>query len=795
MLFEPRDVAPLATDSPQHNHLYVEVAIEQAVDRALDYVVPQALVREIAQGQRVKVPLGRGNKLVFGFVTKVKSATSFDPKKVKPIEQIVDPRELVTGPLMEMALWLSRYYFSPLGIVLDAMVPSGVKKRTGLSRVRYVKPVLSHEKLTELLAQIKAPRRRAVVARLLELEPGESIELTKLAQDSNASPTVIKKLAEVGVVEIELRKELLLHVGNENANLKTSTDTTTTVATPLTPTLTPEQAAAMDRLLPLVDGGFSVTLVRGVTGSGKTELYLRAISRVLEHGKGAIVMVPEIALTPQTMKRFTQRFGDEVAVMHSGLGAASRHRMWGQIASGARRIVVGARSAIFAPVRDLGIIVVDEEHESSYKQDSAPRYHGRDVAIKRAQVQGIPIILGSATPSLEMWHRTASDTRGIYHLIELNQRVANRPMPEVELIDLKAANKVRGGMHLFSPRLEQCLKHTVDRGEQAILLLNRRGYSNFIFCGSCNEPVHCRYCDTTMTYHRELSVPVEARTTAAMADAGSRAGQMQCHYCMTTQPLPATCPKCGKKLSLFGLGTQRVEEEMTRKFPGVVFARVDSDVMKGAMDYETLLSRFASGELQVLMGTQMLAKGLDFPNVTLVGIINGDTALALPDFRAAERTFQLLTQVSGRAGRADKPGRVVLQTFLPDDPTIRSSMTHDYLAFAKGELEHRKQVGLPPFSRQARIVVRDTIPEKLTMRIETLAADLRSQIESTALPVRMTRPAPCAIGRIAGYWRQQVVLTSEKLGAIQEVLTRARRMSKLISNDRVAVDVDPVSLL
>ena len=768
-------------------NLYAEVAIEQAVDKALDYAVPVAFEGEIAPGQRVKVPLGRGNKIVRGFVTKLKPSTSFDPAKVKSLLEIIDTRQLVSGPLLELALWLSRYYFTPLGMVLDAMVPSGVKKRSGMSRVRYVSVIVPHEELQAMYEKIKAPRRRSLIARLMQLEPGGTIELGRLSAEAKASATIVRKLAEAGVVRIELRKEMVEKTVASDEKL----DQSILHNSASLPTLTPEQSTAMDQLLPAMTEKFSVTLIRGVTGSGKTELYLRAIARVIEEGKGAIVMVPEIALTPQTMKRFTTRFAGQVAVMHSGLSGPARHRQWGQIASGQAKIVVGARSAVFAPVPNLGVIVVDEEHESSYKQDSAPRYQGRDVAIKRAQLQGVPVILGSATPSLEMWHRTRADTKGIFRLIELNQRVANRPMPQVELIDMKGANKLRQGMHLFSPRLEQCLKHVIDKQEQAIILLNRRGYSNFIFCSSCNEPVHCRFCDTTMTFHRDMSIAVPARTTEHL----SHAGQMQCHYCLTTQPLPATCPTCGKKLSLFGLGTQRVEEEMKRKFPDVRFARVDSDAMKGAADYETILGKFASGELQVLMGTQMLAKGLDFPNVTLVGIVNGDTALSLPDYRASERTFQLLTQVAGRSGRAEKPGRVVLQTFLPDDPTIRSSLTQDYVAFAEGELEHRKQVGLPPFSRQARIVARDTVPEALTMRIEKLAMEIRAEIERGQWPVTMTNPSPCAIGRIAGYWRQQVVLTSAKVGAIQDVLTRLRLMSKLVSSDRVAVDIDPVSLL
>lgn len=370
-------------------------------------------------------------------------------------------------------------------------------------------------------------------------------------------------------------------------------------------------------------------------------------------------------------------------------------------------------------------------------------------------------------------------------------RVSSRPLPEVEIVDMKGANKRRSGIHLMSPRLEQLLDWTLKNKQQAILLLNRRGYSNFIYCSSCQEPVGCKYCDKTMTYHRAVGVKPEARTTSAAV----HAGQIHCHYCLAVNTLPQVCPTCGKKLSLFGLGTQRVEEELNFKFPGINFARVDSDTMRSSKDYEELLGKFAAGDISVLLGTQMLAKGLDFPNVTLVGVINGDTALGLPDFRAGERTFQLLTQVAGRAGRGEKPGRVVVQTFLPDDPTIQLACSQDFLTFAAQELATRKQVSLPPFARQARIVLRDTDEAKASARAEALAVELREAIAALGVPVVMKGPMPAVVGRIAGYFRVQIVLTAPTPGLIQRVLSKLRTDKSLISNDRVAIDVDPVSML
>jgi primosomal protein N' (replication factor Y) len=364
-------------------------------------------------------------------------------------------------------------------------------------------------------------------------------------------------------------------------------------------------------------------------------------------------------------------------------------------------------------------------------------------------------------------------------------------MPHVELVDMKIDNRFRRGVHLMSQRLEHMLRVTIEQGHQAILLLNRRGYSNFVYCASCQNVIQCKYCDTTMTYHRTAS----ARAHTATSAEGVHTGQLHCHYCLAVNPLPEKCPTCQKKLSLFGLGTQRVEEELARKFPDLKFARVDSDTMRSAKDYEALLNRFANREIQVMLGTQMIAKGLDYPNVTLVGVISGDTALSLPDFRAAERTFQLITQVAGRAGRGDAPGRVILQTFMPDDPTIKSAIRQDFVGFAKMELAHRKEIGLPPFARMVRIILRDQEQAKLHKHSEELAARLADEVARENGAVRMKGPMPCAISRIAGYFRNQIVMLAATPAPLQRVLAAVREKGGLARSERIAVDVDPVSLL
>jgi primosomal protein N' (replication factor Y) len=364
-------------------------------------------------------------------------------------------------------------------------------------------------------------------------------------------------------------------------------------------------------------------------------------------------------------------------------------------------------------------------------------------------------------------------------------------MPHVELVDMKQENRFRRGVHLLSQRLEHLLRTTVESGHQAILLLNRRGYSSFVYCSSCMNALQCKYCDATMTYHRSPGAGVNSARHAASV----HTGQLHCHYCLAVNPLPDKCPHCGKKLSLFGLGTQRVEEELAKKFPDLKFARVDSDSMRGSKDYEATLTKFANREIQVMLGTQMIAKGLDYPNVTLVGVISGDTALALPDFRSAERTFQLITQVAGRAGRGDAPGRVVLQTYMPDDPTIRAAIRQDFRGFARTELVSRKQVGLPPYARMVRIVLRDEDSDKLFKYAEELGAQLTEAAAAEGSAIRMRGPMPCAISRIAGYFRNQIVMTAATAAPLQRVLAAVRQKGHLAKNERIAVDVDPVSLL
>ena len=588
--------------------------------------------------------------------------------------------------------------------------------------------------------------------------------------------------------------------------------------------LSPGQQTAFDALNQAIDR-FGVHVLHGVTGSGKTEVYLQLIEQVLSQSEqsdmpSTIVLVPEIALTPQTVGRFLARFGpDSVAVLHSGLTAAQRHAQWRRIERDETPIIVGARSAIFAPVKKLGLVIVDEEHDSSYKQDQLPRYHARDIAIKRAQMAGVPVVLGSATPSLESYYNavgigvqgsgsgvwgedsTSKQTDQAqnaptdcpktqspnpnphYNYHSLPDRVPGMKLPKIEVVDLAEERKFRRGVHLLSRRLEQRLQQAIESKGQAMLLLNRRGYANYIACPDhrCGWMMTCQHCDATMVYHKDKRLPL--------------GGVVRCHHCLAEQALPQVCPDSGHKVTTFGLGTQRVEEELAAKFDGLRIARMDSDTMRRAEDYRAVLDQFRKGEIDVLLGTQMIAKGLDFPGVRLVGVISADTSLNMPDFRAAERTFQLISQVAGRSGRSEKVGRVVLQTFAPDSPAVALAAKHDYAAFARMELETRIEMGLPPVGRMVRVVLRDTDHLKAMSRATELGHHLEQAKAALKVDVHLRGPFPCAIARVADHHRFEIQLLAKSAAPLQRLMTELRNHGKLISDNHTAVDVDPVSLL
>jgi len=764
------------------------VVLERGIDHpeGLTYAVPESMA-ELSLGDRVAAPLGRGNAPSYGYVVDLPGSTDVEPGRLKALSKRTGTRFPPT--LIRLAQWISLYYCCPIGMVVAAMLPAAVKQQTGLATQRRLRPAAEPPDRSVL-----TPSLSELYDRISALDQGIwPVEGKELARQLGLTSTAgITRLTTLGLLERVSVQRVRARGVWSLERLASDRD--------VRPTLTSEQARAVEAIAGTL-GGFATHLLYGVTGSGKTEVYLHLIERVLARGQGAIVLVPEISLTPQTAGRFVRRFGPEVvAVLHSGLTASQRHHEWSRVMEGAARVVVGARSAIFAPMSEgdvsrLGVVIVDEEHDTSYKQDQLPRYHARDVALKRAQVEGCPVVLGSATPSLESWSNAA---RGRFNLIELPDRVAGGKLPRVEIVDMIEERRARAGdrthLHALGPRLEGAIGAALDAGGQIILLLNRRGFASYIACPdrACGWILTCSQCDVTMVHHRAASVGRGA------------ANIVRCHHCLAEQLLPVVCPMCAKKVSLFGIGTQRLEAELARKFPALVLGetmlRLDSDTMQRAADYDEALERFRSGGARLILGTQMIAKGLDFPGVTLIGVVNADTALSLPDFRVSERTFQLVSQVAGRAGRSAgsaASARVVVQTLNPHEPAIVLASRHDYRGFAEHELALREAAGLPPLWRMARIVFRDEDHTKAEGAALEAARLVRAFAAEAGLErsLRLKGPMPCPISRIAGFHRWSIELLAPDAAMIQRVLTSLRNTGKIKSDARTAVDVDPVTLL
>ena len=732
---------------------FVAVALPIGLDRTFTYALPERLRGKLWAGQRVTVPFGKGNRFLTGWVVQGVEAT--DLAEVKEIVEPVDPAPLMTEDLLDLAIWMARYYATPIGSCLEAILPAAVKQNAGFKTVQVV---VRTEKPESEVARILSKQRR-VLGHLAEA--GAAVSPRELARQAGCTVAVIKTLEEKGLVRIETRQ-----VEDLARDLFIELDEPKAIH------LTPEQALALQRIKNLVTSGeFGVVLLNGVTGSGKTEIYLRAIADVVAAGQQAIVLVPEIALTPQTIRRFRERFTN-VAVLHSNLSDAERHRQWRDIAEGRADVVIGARSAVFAPVRDLGLIVIDEEHENSFKQDTAPRYHGRDVAIMRANLVGAAVILGSATPSLESFQNVR--TMSHYQEARLANRIGGRPLPPVHIIDMRAEATVRKGHHVLSQPLETAIMEAWRKQEQTILFLNRRGFATHLFCVHCGHVEKCPDCDVGMTYH-------------------AKPGIAQCHYCGHKMAPPQRCPACSAEtVNYWGTGTQRVEEEVLKKFPEIRIGRMDSDAMR-KRGHESILSAFHDGEIDILIGTQMVAKGLDVPNVTVVGVINADVALSLPDFRANERTFQLLTQVAGRAGRGPKGGRVFIQTFQPEHLAIQLAAKHDYESFAKDELEARRARGYPPFGRLARIIIRSQSRAKAAEAIQIVAGRLMEPARIAGIQV--LGPQPCPLAKLSRFWRYHLLLKAPNAKAMLHLWDAVRSDLAPPGSVQMAIDVDPQSTL
>ena len=747
-------IGGIATELP-----YAEVVLNLAVDLLLTYRVPEELRGKAWVGQKVLVPLG--GRRVTGFIINFVSFPS--GKQTRSILKILNETPFFNPPLVRLIGWISRYYYCSFPRALKSVLPAAVRKITTTPRIKMVRAVPPEgrggekEIITALSA--RAPRQ----ARLLEIlyHAERPREARRLLEEAGAPVSSLNSLQKKGLVAVSSHlRERDSWAGEE--------------ILPTTPLLlNEEQLAALKKITGAESKQkFKVFLLHGVTGSGKTEIYLQAVAAVLAAGKDAIVMVPEISLTPQIGERFRARFGDQVSIIHSALPSGERHDQWLRIASGRARIVVGPRSAVFAPVKRLGLIVVDEEHEGAYKQSpQTPCYHGRDVAVMRAKLEGAVAVLGSATPSLESYYNYQ---QGKYTLLPLRERPLQGVLPRVEVIDMRYEREAARHPISFSLPLLGAIKKTLQEGRQAILFLNRRGFQTLVICRKCGYIARCPHCSISLIYHKDKQ-------------------RLVCHLCGYTCAPPQRCPLChSPKIFFQGLGTQRVEEWIKKYFPVARTQRMDTDAVSFQDAPRKILRSFKAGKIDILVGTQMIAKGLDYPNVTLVGVIFADTALNLADFRASEFTFQILTQVTGRAGRGEIKGEVIIQTYSPKHPAIRAAARQDYESFYKKEIAFREELGYPPFNHFINLTVLSRQEKKSRLVAEHIAKRLLVYLGEGS---KILGPAPPPLSRIRGRYRWQLTIKTKKvvpaLAALDRVLPALGRSRQI----KVEVDVDPFSML
>jgi len=816
---------------------YAEVAVPVHVSATFIYRLPVSK-RQIAQtGSRIVVPLGR--KFVTGYIVALledlPASTSLQESAVKDAKDVLDVIPLVTPELLQLTRWVADYYLAPWGEVIKAALPPGIsptidqflslteKGRTEVGKWSAADALNNKQRLLQLLGEshetelralsdqlalapatrlareleqeglleirqrprgnfVKAKFQRRVrliapVEKLIEgrkltetqsrileiLKSHESLALPELLTKANSSSSSVNTLQKRNLVEIfeeRLRRDPLAEATfDQHEDYKLTEDQL-------------QVLAELDR--PLRERAYAAFLLHGVTGSGKTEVYIRAMRVALSLGRAALMLVPEIALTPVFSRRLRMHFGDRVAIFHSSLSRGERFDEWTRVRNGEARIVIGTRSAVFAPIRDLGLVIVDEEHESTYRQQDSPHYNGRDTAIVRAQKESAVVILGSATPSLESFHNTQT---GKYHYLEMPNRLGNRPMAAAEIIDMRDVFARHQKPQVFSDELLAAITEVHQKQEQSIILLNRRGYSSFVLCRSCGESVQCPNCDVTLTYHRSERVII-------------------CHYCNHREAAPQQCPNCqGKYIYYVGEGTQQIEEQLKKLFPEIRIARIDRDTASRRADFEKSLSDFGAGKIDMLVGTQILAKGHDFPNVTLVGVVSVDAGMALPDFRAAERTFQLLTQVAGRAGRGRSAGKVLIQTYHPYHYALRHASAQDYAGFYGEEIRHRENHAYPPFVALASLLVHGADLARVRSESVELRKELdRANVERAA---RILGPAPAPLARLKGEYRVQLLIKCRNRRELRRIIDEALEAlaERKINLRSINVEIDPVSIM
>ena len=735
--------------------IIMDIASEQ-VDRVFTYEVPDGMA--LRPGTRVRVPFGPREKE--GFVIRLKEQASYDANKIKPVLSALEEYPALLPPLMDLAFEIKSKTHCPLCEALRLMLPAEMRGgRVKIKTQPYVRLLIPPERVDEAISQQgRASKRKLLITLLSDGRDHPLDELKEMIRDVRTPLNYLVERDMAAVIEKEALRSP--YYGHMDA--------------PPDPELTDEQREALAELIPALKKPGKPFLLHGVTGSGKTEVYIRLVREALKMGKGAIILVPEIVLTPQMINWFRSRFGDNMAVLHSRLSPGERYDEWRRIRLGQARIVIGARSAVFAPVENLGVLIVDEEHEQTYLSERFPQYDAREIAVSRGKREGAAVLLASATPSIYSYAMTR---RGDYMLIEMPHRVMSRPLPRIHLVDMREELR-RGNHSMFSSLLQQRLETCIADGHQAMLFINRRGYASSVNCRKCGETIKCSRCDVSMTYH-------------------SVDHTLRCHYCGEIRPMPSLCPACQSPyIRPMGTGTQKVQEELNRRFPGVGVIRMDMDTTAGKNAHFELVDRFRARQAQILLGTQMIAKGLDFPQVTLVGAVMADLTLNFPDYRAPERTFQLLVQVAGRAGRGEDPGEVVIQTYQPDHYAIAGAATQDYRAFFNREFERRKSDLYPPFTMIVRFLCDAKEMEAARKTAENLREQVIREFSGTPLYRRILfiRSDDAPISRIQDRARAHVLMKLLNHPDTEKILARLQEMAGGEYPARVQLEINPASL-
>jgi primosomal protein N' (replication factor Y) len=750
---------------------YVRVIVDRAIHRELDYSVPENLAGRLGVGSRVRVPFRDKSALA----TVVAIPEQSEAKGIRPIEAMIGDAPILSEQLLELARWMGAYYCCAIETVVRSLLPQVIRRaEVGWKKQLFVQPARNIAEAEFEKLRRRAPRQAELLEAISKLE--NPIRAAELLRQTSFDNQTLRALVTRGLVS--LRDQAVVRDPHGDEQFIATSNLV----------LNEEQTRALDEIVRSLDAPENMRpiLLHGVTGSGKTEIYLQAIRAALNRKRTAIVLVPEISLTPQTVERFKGRFAeaqDTVAVLHSHLSEGERHDEWHKIHSGRARIVIGARSAVFAPLKDLGLIVVDEEHETTYKQEEAPRYHARDVAVVRAKIEKCVAVLGSATPSLESYRNAAI---GKYRLATLTERVDQKQMPLMRVIDLRQERRKEKKASILSEKLSQAITDRLEKREQTILFLNRRGFSTSLLCSNCGEARNCPNCSVALTFHQHS-------LHGGLSSPKTMSGRLSCHLCGHTAAVPKKCPACGQDALIYcGFGTEKVESTVTQIFPKAVVRRMDADSMTRKEAYRETLQNFRTGKIDILVGTQMIAKGLHFPNVTLVGIINADLALHLPDFRAGERTFQLLTQVAGRAGRGETPGEVFVQTYTPFSPSIQFARHHDFVGYSQQELEFRDRCDFPPFKHVILITVRSAHEGRAKLSAETLKRRLREALplefilgDSTAAPLE----------KLQGQFRFHILIRGEAIMRLSRLIRETLDKLPFPEDVTVTADVDAYQLL